>query len=223
MCGIVPSGPWGGIRGDAPMIAGFPQRDRGERTMLAVRAPREDAPVSATAIVITVAYVIAVVIGSVIAFAIWASTRGDSPEPDTARFERREVAWLVVVLLALFALLLATIFYVPYGETAGAGKQVVKVVGVQYGWVIDPGEVVVDRPVEFWLETEGVNDEPAVQHGFGVYDPDGKLLFQAQVIPGRLQKVVHTFTTPGRYEVLCLEFCGRDHHKMISAFEVVEA
>jgi cytochrome c oxidase subunit 2 len=129
----------------------------------------------------------------------------------------------VVVLLALFALLMATIFYVPYGETADAGKQVVKVVGVQYGWVIDPGEVVVDRPVEFWLESEGVNDQPAVQHGFGVYDPDGTLLFQAQVVPGSVQKVVHTFSTPGRYEVLCLEFCGRDHHKMVSGFDVVEA
>lgn len=177
---------------------------------------------SDTAIVITVAYAVAVVIGSVVSFAIYASTRGRGVDDvDTPGHARRETAWLIVMIVALFALLMATIFFVPYGETAGAGKQIVRVVGVQYAWAqVEPSDVVVDRPVEFWLESEGINGEPAVNHGLGVYDPDGTLLFQAQVIPGQVQKVVHTFTEPGTYEILCLEYCGAKHHEMRSFFEV---
>jgi len=179
--------------------------------------------VSSTALVISVAYAIAVVLGSVISFAVYASTRAADHTTDTQSHARRETVWLIVVVLGLIALLMATIFYVPYGESAGPGKQVVKVVGVQYAWAVEPTEVVAGRPVEFWLEAAETNGEPAVQHGFGVYDPDGALLFQAQVVPGGVQKVVHTFTETGTYEVLCLEFCGRGHHEMVSTFEVVEA
>ncbi len=176
---------------------------------------------SDTAIIITVAYVIAVVIGSVISFAVYASTRGRGVgDTDTPGHAQRETAWLIVMILALFALLLATIFYVPYGDTAGPGKQVVRVLGVQYAWAVEPADVVVDRPVEFRLESRETNDQPAVNHGVGVYDPDGTLLFQAQVIPDQVQKVVHTFTEPGTYEILCLEFCGAKHHEMVTTFEV---
>ncbi len=180
-------------------------------------------PVSDTAIVITVAYAIAVLIGSVISFAVYASTRGRSDDAtDSADHARRETAWLVVVVLALFALLLATIFYVPYGESGGSNKQIVRVIGVQYAWAVEPADVVIDRPVEFWLESRETNGQPAVNHGVGIYDPDGTLLTQAQVIPERVQKLVFTFTKPGTYRILCLEYCGAKHHEMVSAFEVRE-
>lgn len=178
---------------------------------------------SDTAIVITVAYAIAVVIGSVISFAVYASTRGRAAgESDSTDHARRETAWLVVVVVALFALLLATIFYVPYGETAGPDKQIVRVIGVQYAWAIEPADVAVDRPVEFWLESKETNGQPAVNHGVGIYDPEGTLLTQAQVIPDRVQKLVFTFTEPGTYEILCLEYCGAKHHEMASTLEVRE-
>lgn len=171
---------------------------------------------SQTAAIISVAYAIAVVIASVIAIAVWRSTRRAATEGEAAAeaYSRREGVWLVVVLAALFALLLATIFYVPYGETAGAGKQVVRVTGVQFAWAVDPAVVDAGRPVEFLLTTSDVN------HGFGVYSEDGVLAFQAQVIPNRTQKVVHTFEDPGTYTVLCLEFCGVKHHEMETTIEV---
>jgi cytochrome c oxidase subunit II len=178
--------------------------------------------VSSTAVVITVAYLIAVAIGSVIALAIWAST-GDAAEAgDTARWGHREKIWLGIVVAGLFALLMATIFYVPYGATAGSTRQLVRVVGVQYAWAVQPSEVVAGRPVEFRLESRGANGEPAVNHGFGVYNPEGTLLTQAQVVPERTQKLVWTFDEPGTYTVRCLEYCGAKHHDMNATFEVVE-
>jgi cytochrome c oxidase subunit 2 len=109
---------------------------------------------------------------------------------------------------------MGTIFFVPYGETAGPNKQTVQVVGVQFAWTVNPTVVRAGVPVEFLATTRDVN------HGFGVYDPDGTLIFQAQVIPDQTQKIVHTFSEPGTYEVLCLEFCGVNHHNMITTFEV---
>jgi cytochrome c oxidase subunit 2 len=196
--------------------AAFPQRFAVDAGLIPSGAGVRIARVSQTAAIISVAYAIAVAIGVVISVAVWRSTRtveadGDT---DTETYSRREGAWLIVVLAALFALLLATIFYVPYGETAGADKQVVRVTGVQFAWAVDPAVVEVDRPVEFLLTTRDVN------HGFGVYSEDGVLAFQAQVIPEQTQKVVHTFEEPGRYTVLCLEFCGVDHHRMDATIEV---
>ncbi len=177
---------------------------------------------SHTAVVITVAYAIAVAIGAAVSFGIWASTRGETDAGDVGVWGRREKSWLVVVVAGLFALLLATIFYVPYGESAGAGRQLVRVVGVQFAWAIEPTEVVVGRPVEFRLETRGTGGAPAVNHGFGVYNPGGALLTQAQVVPGRTQKLVWTFDEPGTYSVRCLEYCGARHHEMNASFEVVK-
>ncbi len=169
-------------------------------------------------VIITVAYGIAVVIGSAISIVVWNSTRRPLEDDRTGVWSRREATWLVVVVVALFALLMGTIFYIPYGESAGPNKQVVRVVGVQFAWAIDaPQGIVTGRPVEFLATTSDVS------HGFGVYNAKGALILQAQVTPGHLQKIVHTFAEPGVYKVLCLEFCGAKHHEMISEFEVKPA
>jgi cytochrome c oxidase subunit 2 len=170
--------------------------------------------VGQTAAIITVSYVIAVVVGAIVCIGIWRSTRrGDTEGVDEALYSRGEGVWLVIVLALLFALLMATIFYVPYGETAGPDKQVVRVTGVQFAWAVEPSTVRAGVPVEFHLVTSDVT------HGVGIYD-GGKLLVQAQVIPGQIQKLVYTFDEPGTYDLLCLEYCGKDHHEMVSALEV---
>src|SRR4051794_28569044 len=120
---------------------------------------------SQTAVIITVAYAIAVVIGSAIAFGIFRSTNRPT-EDRTETWSRRETTWLVIVVLGLFALLMGTIFYVPYGESAGPHPQFVRVTGVQFAWAIDtPQPLVTGRPVEFIARSRDV------AHGFGVYNP----------------------------------------------------
>ncbi len=152
-------------------------------------------------------------IGAAIAFASLPLDEGQPRSVDTAKFARRETTWLFVMIAALFALLMGTIFYVPYGESAGANKQVVRVTGVQFAWSISPAKVKAGVPVEFLATTRDVS------HGFGVYRA-GVLQFQAQVISGETQKIVHTFRKPGTYEVLCMEFCGAGHHDMLPTLEV---
>ena len=173
---------------------------------------------SHTAVIITVAYSIAVVLGSVISFAIFRSTARPLEEDRSGFWSRRETTWLVIMIITLFALLMGTIFYVPYGETAGPQGQVVRVTGVQYAWAIDaPQPIVTGRPVAFFARSRDV------AHGFGVYNPSGTLIFQAQVVADHEQKIVHTFTEPGVYTVHCLEYCGAGHHLMSSTFVVKPA
>jgi cytochrome c oxidase subunit 2 len=169
---------------------------------------------SHTATVITVAYSLAVAICVVIIVLVWRSTRQRSKGIDAAVLERRERLWFVVVLTALAALLFGTIFFTPYGKTAGRNAQVVRVTAVQFAWSIDPPTVKAGRQVAFYLTSTDVN------HGFGVYDPKGVLLFQAQVVPGKTQEVLHTFGKPGTYTVLCLEFCGVNHSDMRTTITV---
>ena len=173
---------------------------------------------SHTAVIITVAYSIAVLLGSAISFAVFRSTARPLEEDRSGIWSRREATWLVIMIVTLFALLMGTIFYVPYGDTAGPQGQVVRVTAVQFAWAIDaPQPLVTGRPVAFFARSRDV------AHGFGVYNPKGVLIFQAQVVPDLEQKIVHTFTEPGVYEVLCLEFCGVGHHLMKSTFEVKPA
>jgi len=173
---------------------------------------------SHTAIIITVAYSIAVVIGSAISFAVYHSTTRPLDEDRTGTWSRRETTWLVIMIVTLFALLMGTIFYIPYGNTAGPGGQYVRVTGVQYAWAIDVATpITVGRPVTFVARSRDV------AHGFGVYNPKGTLIFQAQVVSDHEQKIVHTFEEPGTYEVLCLEYCGAGHHTMVTKFEVKPA
>jgi cytochrome c oxidase subunit 2 len=167
-----------------------------------------------TAIVISVSYIVATVLVALLALAIGASTRR-GPAPDVRRLAEREKAWFVVVVILLAALLFATIFFTPYGRGAGRGTRVVNVKAVQFAWLLPRAPLRVGRPVEFRLTSGDVN------HNFAVYTQAWKLLFQVQVVPGTTQRYVYTFRRPGRYRVVCLEFCGLDHHLMASQIEVL--
>lgn len=103
----------------------------------------------------------------------------------------------------------------PHALAAGSGVVVINATGGQWYWQIDRQEVPVGKAVIFNLHTEDVN------HGFGVADASGRLLFQTQAMPGYVNQVKFVFSETGTYRVLCLEFCGVGHHDMIDKFEVV--
>jgi cytochrome c oxidase subunit II len=171
--------------------------------------------VNSTAVVIAVAYGAVVVIATIVALAVAGSAR-KQPHDDHARLARRENAWFVVVVVLLLGLLLSTIWLTPYsnGEARAADRQVVEITGRQFAWVVSPPRVQSGKQVEFRIRAADVS------HGFGLYDPDDRLVFQVQAIPGSLQKEFHTLTKPGRYRVICLEFCGVSHHLMLSQLTV---
>jgi cytochrome c oxidase subunit 2 len=167
-----------------------------------------------TAILIAIAFGIAMLIAVGVSIAVANSTISRGPMDET-KAAHRERNWLLIVIVLLVALLFGTIFFIPYGKTAPKNSQVVNVSAFQFGWLLSRQTVRANVPVEFVLTSKDVN------HDFAVYDSKGVYLFQAGVVPNQTQKLLHTFTKPGRYDVLCLEYCGLGHDKMEAHFEVV--
>ncbi|MCS6879110.1 MAG: hypothetical protein N2038_11175 [Geminicoccaceae bacterium] len=126
---------------------------------------------------------------------------------------RGRILWLSMIAGAALALL--TLLPWPHAVPTGPAVVSVAVRASMWAWELDPTRVPVGVPVVFHATSGDVN------HGFGVFDPSGKLLFQTQAMPGWVNKVAWTFTEPGRYRVLCLEYCGLVHHGMMAELEVL--
>lgn len=58
-----------------------------------------------------------------------------------------------------------------------------------------------------------------VVHGFQI---PGKTNVNLEVLPGHVSEVTQTFDTPGRYLILCHEYCGSGHHFMTGHIRVVK-
>lgn len=97
------------------------------------------------------------------------------------------------------------------------GHQLVKVGAHQWYWTMAPDTVETGKPVVFYVTGEDVN------HGFGIYDENLTLVGQTQAMPGYTNKLVHTFDKPGKYKILCLEYCGLAHHAMVTELTVEKA
>ena len=165
-----------------------------------------------TDLTILVAYAVVVVLAIGIAIAIWHSTRRRGPI-DAHRLAEFEKRWLLIVVVILAALLAATIWFTPYGQSTPPDAQIVKVNARQFFWQITPARVKVDQPVAFVTRASDVN------HGFGIYKGH-KFIAQIQVVPDASSTLFHTFHETGTYTVLCLEFCGLGHAQMRATFQV---
>jgi cytochrome c oxidase subunit 2 len=172
-----------------------------------------------TALAIAIAYGAVALLAAAFLIVVWHSThrrrRRDEDTTDTGRLAHAEKVWLAIAVAGLGVLLLATIPFTPYGQgTPSPGAQPVNVEGVQFAWITNPGEAQAGVPVRFRVTARDVN------HGFGVYNDDDVLLLQVQAVPDHPTEIEYTFKEPGRYQIVCLEFCGVDHHRMLGSFTV---
>ncbi|QBQ54166.1 cytochrome C oxidase subunit II [Nitrosococcus wardiae] len=129
--------------------------------------------------------------------------------------------WFYFIAIFGIVVTLATLipFPLPSQDAAYAGEdyQVVDVSGHQWYWTMSTDTVVTGKPVAFYVTGADVN------HGFGVYDENLKLVAQVQAMPGYTNKLIHIFDQPGKYRILCLEYCGLAHHAMIAELKVEAA
>lgn len=86
------------------------------------------------------------------------------------------------------------------------------VTALQFAFVIPP-VLPVDTPIVLDVTATDVN------HGVGIYDPDGRIVAQVQAMPGYTNSLQLVLKRPGRYVVLCMEYCGIAHHLMRATFE----
>lgn len=173
---------------------------------------------SSTAWVITVGYAVLTIISVAGALIIFRSTRVGFHVRTTPpeALERRESLWGVAVVAFLVVVLGGTIFQIPYwsDNSDDDTPQHMSIVGRQFAWTIDPPRVRKGLKTRVEVRAADVN------HALGVYDPDDVLVKQVNVLPGVTQNFVITFEKVGAYKLLCLEYCGVDHHLMANDLEV---
>lgn len=140
------------------------------------------------------------------------ATEGPGPSESVGKI-RSSLIWGMIIFGVVISI--ASLREWP-NKTAGADTMVVNITGGQWWWETDTTEIPLGQEVEFRVSTEDVT------HGLGIYGPDMRLVAQVQVMPEYTNSVVHTFDTPGTYQILCLEYCGLAHHDMVNEFDVVE-
>lgn len=159
----------------------------------------------------------AIVLALVVTFALVArQANADIPLErvrDSAYRLRRP--WFAFLIVLLGSAIGASLFLLPYAPGSDARAEV-KVSGGQFYWSMNPAQVPAGTEVEFDVTSVDVN------HGFGIYDPRGRLLGSVQAMPGYHNDLVLELDQQGSYLISCLEFCGVKHHEMMREFEVVE-
>lgn len=129
--------------------------------------------------------------------------------------------WLfALALIVLIGTNYKTLGELPYINTLpqlpAAAVQPTQVVAQQWAWTITPSIFKVGQTAEFHVTSKDVN------HGFALYDPEFRIVAQTQAMPGYTNVLRYTFTEPGIYQVLCLEYCGVAHHEMKAEIKVAD-
>ncbi len=122
-----------------------------------------------------------------------------------------------LVMVAGSVLAVVTLMPWPYDANAKPVTRHIDVKAKQWAWEVSDQKAKVGEVIEFRVTSEDVN------HGFGLYDEKMQMLTQIQAMPGFTNKVSHRFTAPGKYKILCMEYCGLAHHGMVADFDVVAA
>jgi cytochrome c oxidase subunit II len=116
---------------------------------------------------------------------------------------------LLTAMVFISAISLSKLPYHAQHVQAKEAGEIVNVTGFQFGWQFSDENFVVGEPVQFRVTSRDVT------HGFGLYDPNMKLIAQTQAMPEYINVVSITFKQPGTYKILCLEYCSTGHHVMM--------
>lgn len=130
-------------------------------------------------------------------------------------------SWLFgVAIVVLIGANYKALGELPYLDTLPqlppAAVQTSRVVAEQWSWTIKPDTFKVGQTVEFHVTSKDVN------HGFALYDPEFRIVAQTQAMPSYTNVLRYTFSEPGTYQVLCLEYCGVAHHEMTAEIKVAD-
>jgi cytochrome c oxidase subunit II len=111
------------------------------------------------------------------------------------------------------ALLSRQLFAEPGLRLTGPGQAQVAIVAQAFSFVPERIRIPIDTEVTFYLTSRDVI------HGWQVLDTN----LNVEVIPGEIAVLRYTFTRPGRYLMVCNQYCGLGHQGMLGELEVVSA
>jgi len=129
--------------------------------------------------------------------------------------ERKEKVWLAIlfsVFLVFNALTLSPLIpwqeWLLWSRPAPSKSFSIEMADYQIKLPRQGIEVNAGEFVEF-VATSG-----DVTYGFGVFRSDGSVVFQMQVLPGKNNRIIWKFDTPGLYSVRSTEYSGPRHPEM---------
>lgn len=173
-----------------------------------------------------VSLLIGVLVVGIVIFLISTSSQGDDTNSATEKVYKVRKSYFIGLVITVVLALTFTLQALPYENPESHKNEkptTVGVVGVQWLWRMadtplteNPADFTgssiitlnANEPIQFEVTTVDVN------HNFGVYNSEGRLLIQTQAMPGFVNRLNHTFE-PGEYEILCMEYCGLPHGIMI--------
>lgn len=173
--------------------------------------------------------VIFLVISAVIIAAFWfvyASTKNPKPDWQVKSAYKLRGKFFYALAGMIIVITLFTLSALPYVSGTLLPDVVVSVEAQQFSFIIrspqEDGagvgatrfELPVNKLVEFRVTSKDVN------HGFGIYTPQGELVSQVQAMPGYVNRLRVKFDQPGIYNILCLEYCGVAHPAMKAEIEI---
>jgi len=169
-------------------------------------------------------------VGTLVIFAITAWLMRSAAETESAESVAPKIygmrtkyfiLLMIIIVVTLFATLRGLPYSPPNNETP---VYEVSIVGKMWSWEITgiqnlqenaPSEAIsAGKLVDFVVASDDVN------HGIGIYNQAGQILTQTQAMPGYPAHLYYTFTEPGTYHVVCMEYCGPGHQVMTSQFTV---
>lgn len=123
--------------------------------------------------------------------------------------------FLILIMLFTFSML-------PYATKNEIPDVVVPIEAQQFSFIISTPNVINDTtgkakpelPLNKLIEFRVISKD--VNHGFGIYSPQGVIISQVQAMPGYMNRLRVKFDMPGTYDILCMEYCGIVHHMMKS-------
>jgi cytochrome c oxidase subunit II len=151
-----------------------------------------------------------------------------------------EIAWIlpsVAIPITFLVAIVLTAFVVGIGVPGVAGRIAPRDIDTTAPFdapglrEVAPGEYDLVMIAQLFQFTPGEVEIPVgstvtfqvtsrdVIHGVKVENTPVNMM----VVPGQISKLTTTFTKPGRYLVICHEYCGGAHHRMAGVIVVTEA
>lgn len=126
--------------------------------------------------------------------------------------------WFLFLLVFAVVAFAVSMFWLPYQAprqaVLGSPAVTVDVTGRQFDFQLSASQVPVGKTVAFRVTSADVN------HGFAIYDPEGRIVGQVQAMPGVTNVLVIRFDRPGQYAIHCTELCGPFHYAMMGTVTV---
>ena len=139
------------------------------------------------------------------------------PEASPSHNTRLELLWSgipLAIVMVIFGMSVALYVDMTELKPGGPPPVMVQVTARKWSWWFDhpSGKGAQDLHVVAGRPAELVMASMDVLHS--LYVPQFRL--KQDVVPGRFTKMIFTPTVAGTYPVLCTEYCGTDHSRMLA-------